>query len=381
MTPLMHDTPGEMTQPALNGVQDWKKGQCEAIPGQTMPNLNVVTRDYANIYNRWVSFGPLMKTKYGFHGIMLDGKPFYDEYINDPHTPKVEWGGEKYISLREAKEAANVVMFFSGVTNGEVDYQQWLIEEHHTGLHGANYNEAKESVKKIFGHDPSRVWTLKHKDLLPKAMEAAKTEYHGLADEIAGPDRNFRTTYDDIVAQPKRCLNSPLWTGDTRNGRSYNAYTNQIDFRLPWRTLTGRQHFYLDHPTYLEFGEALVTHKYKLDPSKMNEIKKSDRTGALHLNYITPHGKWQIHSTHYDNLRMLTLSRGGNSIWVNDKDADSIGIKDNDWVEAYNDNGVYCARAVVSARIPSGTAYAYHSQERVSLTGAYDKHPQVSDKK
>ncbi|MBI5180645.1 MAG: hypothetical protein HZA05_04490, partial [Nitrospirae bacterium] len=44
--------------------------------------------------------------------------------------------------------------------------------------------------------------------------------------------------------------------------------------------------------------------------------------------------------------------------------AESIGIKDNEWVEAYNDNGVYCARAVVSARIPSGTCFAYHSQER-----------------
>jgi len=96
----------------------------------------------------------------------------------------------------------------------------------------------------------------------------------------------------------------------------------------------------------------------------MNELVKSDKSGALVLNYITPHGKWQIHSTHYDNLRMLTLSRGGNSIWLNDKDSESVGIQDNDWVEAYNDNGIFCARAVVSARIPSGVAFAYHSQER-----------------
>ncbi len=364
MTPLMHDTPGEITQPAIPDVKDWKKGDCDLIPGVTGPNISVATRDYANVYNRYISLGPLMKGKYGFHNIMLDGGPFYKEYMNDAHTQTVEWGGEKYISLREAKEACNAVIFFSSLTNGEVNYQEWLIEEHHSGLHGEQYKEAKESVKKIFGHDPSRVWTLKHADLAPKAMDAAMGEYHSVADEVAGPDRNFRTSYDDIVAQPKRWLNSPLWSGDTRNGRSYTGYSNQIDFRLPWRTLTGRQHFYLDHPTYLEFGEALCTHKYKLDPNKMNEIKKSDKSGALHLNYITPHGKWQIHSTHYDNLRMLTLSRGGNVIWVNDRDSESVGIKDNDWVEAYNDNGVYCARAVVSARIPSGTCFAYHSQEK-----------------
>lgn len=363
-TPLMHDTPGEITQPALNGVQDWKKGDCEPIPGVTMGNMTVATRDYPNVYNRYISLGPLMKTKYGFHGIMLDGKPFFDEYINDYHTPTVEWGGEKYISIREATEACNVILFFSSTTNGEVNYHQWLIEEHHTGLHGAQYKEAKESVRKIFGHDPSRVWTTKHADLTPKADQAVKSEFHGLAEEIAGPDRNVRMTYDDIHAQPRRWLTSPCWSGDVRNGRSYTGYTNQIDFRLPWRTLTGRQHFYLDHPIYLDYGEALCPHKYKLDPNKMNELVKSDKSGALILNFITPHGKWQIHSTHYDNLRMLTLSRGGNTIWINDRDAESVGIMDNDWVEAYNDNGVFCARAIVSARIPSGVAFTYHSTER-----------------
>ena len=107
-----------------------------------------------------------------------------------------------------------------------------------------------------------------------------------------------------------------------------------------------------------------MTHKYKLDPSKMNELVKSDRTDAIVCNYITPHGKWQIHSSHYDNLRMLTLSRGGNCIWVNDRDAESVGIRDNDWVEAYNDNGIFVCRAIVSARIPSGVVFAYHSMER-----------------
>ena len=32
---------------------------------------------------------------------------------------------------------------------------------------------------------------------------------------------------------------------------------------------------------------------------------------ALVLRYLTPHGKWNIHSTYQDNERMLTLFRGG----------------------------------------------------------------------
>jgi len=82
------------------------------------------------------------------------------------------------------------------------------------------------------------------------------------------------------------------------------------------------------------------------------------------LNYITPHGKWSIHSTYSENHHMMTLSRGGYPVWLNDKDAAELGIKDNDWVELFNDNGVFVQRAIVSARIPRGTVFVYHATER-----------------
>ena len=34
LTPLLHDTPGELAQPE---VEDWKRGECEPVPGKTMP--------------------------------------------------------------------------------------------------------------------------------------------------------------------------------------------------------------------------------------------------------------------------------------------------------------------------------------------------------
>ncbi len=345
--PLGHDTPGEIAQPALNGIQDWKKGECELIPGKTTQGLTVIERDFANVDKMYKTVGPLMKGKYGFHGIMLDGKDLYANYLAQPHVNSHEVNGEKLIAIDEAKEVANVILAFSGTTNGEVGYRQWHEEEHHTGLHGENYDAAKKAVKSIYGDTV-------------EFREGA----HGLAEEIAGPDRNFTVTFDDIVAQPRRWLTSALWTGDNRKGRAYGTWTIQTERRVPWRTLTGKQHFYLDHPIFLQFGEGLCVNKHKLNPAKMNELQKSDKTDALQLNYITPHSKWAIHSTHYDNLRMLTLSRGGNSAWLNDKDAESVGIRDNDWIEAYNDNGIFVCRAVVSARIPTGTCYAYHSQER-----------------
>ena len=61
---------------------------------------------------------------------------------------------------------------------------------------------------------------------------------------------------------------------------------------------------------------------------------------------------------------MLSLSRGGPDLWLSREDAARIGVRDNDWIEAYNRNGVVVARAVVTHRMPRGTAYMYHAKDR-----------------
>jgi nitrate reductase alpha subunit len=149
------------------------------------------------------------------------------------------------------------------------------------------------------------------------------------------------------------------------NGRTYSAFCLNVERLVPWRTVTGRQHFYLDHEGYIAFGEHLPTYKPKPDPRTYGDIVKTEAEGrSIMLNYLTPHGKWHIHSTYYDNLRMLTLSRGIEPFWMNDKDAAEIDVKDNDWVEVYNDHGVVVTRSVVSARVPRGVCIYYHSPER-----------------
>ena len=95
------------------------------------------------------------------------------------------------------------------------------------------------------------------------------------------------------------------------------------------------------------FGEAEIGHVGELGVS---------------VRYLTPHNKWSIHSEYQDNLFMLSLSRGGQAIWISDKDAAKVGIRDNDWVEAVNRNGVVNARAIVSHRMPEGTVYMHHAR-------------------
>ncbi len=314
--PLQHDTPAEMAQPE---IRDWSKGECEAIPGKTMPGLVVVERDYVNLYNRMISFGPGARAGgLNMHGLSWSIEDAYDELVAT--RPTQQWGGKRYPSLLKASDAANVIMHLAPETNGEMAHRAFLAEEKKVGLPLTDLSEKSRSV---------------------------------------------RTTFDDIARQPKRLLTTPCWTGISNEGRPYSAYCLNVERLVPWRTLTGRQHFYLDHESYLAYGEHLPTYKPKLDQGLLQDLLVSRPEGkTIALNYLTPHGKWGIHSTYGDNHRMLTLSRGLHPFWINDRDADTIGLKDNDWVEVYNDHGVVVTRAVVTHRIPKGIAFIYHAPER-----------------
>jgi nitrate reductase alpha subunit len=316
--PLAHDTPDELAQPS---IQDWGKGECEAIPGKTMGHLIVVDRDYPNLYNQFISLGPLArKNGCGAHGVKYPVADIYDEVLASQTYALSEWGGQQYPSLRRAEEAADMILLLAPETNGELAYRAYQFIEKKVGL--------------------------------------------PLAD-LAEKSRHARVTYKDLQAQPRRLHNSPIWSGLIDDGRAYSAFTYNYDRHVPWRTLTGRQQFYLDHEGYIAFGENLPTYKPVPKPAQYGDLKYSSTEGkTLALNYLTPHGKWHIHSTYSDNHRMMTLSRGCEPLWMNDEDAVELGINDNDWVEAYNDNGVVCTRAVVSARIPRGICIQYHSPER-----------------
>jgi nitrate reductase alpha subunit len=300
-------------------VRDWSKGECEAIPGKTMPGLAVVERDYVHLHDRFVSYGPVVRNSgLSAHGITWPVDDLYDELVR--RGPTVEWGGARYPSIAQARDAAGVILHLAPETNGESAWRAYHAEEKKVGL--------------------------------PLTDLAEKT-------------RGVRITFDELARQPRRLLDSPCWTGITGGGRTYSAYCLNVERRVPWRTLTGRQSFYLDHPGFIAWGEALPTYKAKPEQAAVRDLAaKPDGRPALVLNYLTPHGKWGIHSTYTDNLRMLTLSRGGHPLWLNDQDAAELGIGDNDWVEALNDNGVVVTRAVVSARMPRGVCYLYHSPER-----------------
>lgn len=323
VTPLAHDSKGEMTQ-ALGEIKDWRKGEVEPILGKTMPNFSIVERDYTKIYDKFVTLGPnLEKGKIGAHGISYPVAEEYEDLkkINGTHYDENESLKSNLPMLTTAREAINAVLHLSSATNGQVSQKAFEIAE---GLFGVPLKDIS-------------------------AERAAE-----------------RITFQNITVQPREVIPTPVFTSANKSGRNYSPFTINIERQVPFRTLTGRQHFYLDHELFLQMGEALPVYKPTLPPMVFGTDDKKVVGGkdALVLRYLTPHGKWNIHTTYQDNLIMLTLFRGGPTVWIHNEDAESQGINDNDWVEVFNRNGVVTARAVVSHRMPKGTMFMYHAQDK-----------------
>ena len=184
---------------------------------------------------------------------------------------------------------------------------------------------------------------------------------------LAKPKEEEKIRWRDIVAQPRKIISSPTWSGLEDEHVSYNAGYTNVHEMIPWRTITGRQQFYQDHEWMRDFGEQLCSYKPPINLKTVAPVlnKKPNGNKEIVLNWITPHQKWGIHSTYSDNLLMLTLSRGGPIVWMSETDAKAAGIVDNDWIEIFNVNGSIAARAVVSQRVPEGMSMMYHAQERI----------------
>ncbi|MBV6413011.1 MAG: nitrate reductase subunit alpha [Xanthomonadales bacterium PRO6] len=324
LVPTLHDTPNEISMPFA--VTDWKKGECELIPGKTAPSMVVVERDYPNLYKKFSSLGPLLdRLGNGGKGMSWDTQDevaFLGRLNHHVSEPGISEGRPR---LETAIDAAEAIMHLAPETNGHVAVKAWASLEGFTGREHTHLAVGKE-------HEAIR----------------------------------FR----DIQAQPRKIISSPIWSGLEDEHVSYNAGYTNVHELIPWRTLTGRQQFYQDHEWMRAFGEGFMQYRPPVNTKTVKPLLGIKPNGhrEIVLNWITPHQKWGIHSTYSDNLIMQTLSRGGPIVWLSEDDARSAGIEDNDWIELFNVNGAIAARAVVSQRVMNGIAMMYHAQERIINT-------------
>ena len=326
--PLTHDTADAMANPH-GVVRDWKKGECEPVPGVTMPRLVAVERDYGAVAAKMNALGPLMDTL----GATTKGVTFelgaQVDYLRRKNGAVRGGVADGRPSLKRDVDVCEAILTLSGTTNGHLATQGFTTLEKRTGVRLAD-----------------------------------------LAEEHEGK----QITFADTQGPPVPVITSPEWSGSESGGRRYSPFTINVERKLPWHTLTGRMHFYLDHDWMTELGEGLPVYRPPLNMAALfaeptlghvSDGSAGQGVEGLTVRYLTPHNKWSIHSEYQDNLFMLSLSRGGQNIWMSDRDAAKVGIEDNDWIEAVNRNGVVVARAIVSHRMPEGTVYMYHAQDRL----------------
>ncbi|WP_084262348.1 nitrate reductase subunit alpha [Actinomadura formosensis] len=322
--PLTHDTPDETAQPG-GRVLDWAAGECEPVPGVSMPRLVAIERDYTAVAAKMAALGPLVDTLgTATKGITLvpSGAVDYLRRANGVVRGGVADGRP---SLARDVHMAEAILALSGTTNGQVAMQGWESLEKRTGVDLAD-----------------------------------------LAEERSGEHISFA----DTQVQPRAVITSPEWSGSESGGRRYSPFVVNVERKKPWHTLTGRMHFFLDHDWIHEYGEALPTYRPPLDYVRHfgEQGLREDGRPEITVRYLTPHSKWSIHSEYQDNLHMLRLFRGGPVIWMSPRDAARIDVRDNEWIEAYNRNGVVACRAVVTHRMPEGTVFMYHAKDRHLMT-------------
>ena len=317
--PLQHDSADATAQPGGH-VLDWKAVECEPIPGKTMPRMVMVERDYPAVADKMAALGPMVETV----GLTVKGVTTHPEaeveYLRGVNGAVVSGVAVGRPSLAKDIHAAEAILALSGTTNGRLAVEGFEALQRRTGIE--------------------------------------------LAD-LAKENEGRRITFADTQSRPVPVNTSPEWSGSETGGRRYSPFTINTERLKPWHTLTGRQHFYLDHDWMGELGEQLPIFRPPLDMTALfDEPAVGDTSGGITVRYLTPHSKWSIHSAYQDNLHMLTLSRGGQAIWISDVDAAKIGVKDNDWIECTNRNGVVNARAIVSHRMPEGLVFMYHAQDK-----------------
>ncbi|HDM1019406.1 TPA: nitrate reductase subunit alpha, partial [Staphylococcus aureus] len=280
-TPLSHDTKQEISTP-YGVVKDWSKGEIEAVPGRTMPNFAIVERDYTKIYDKYVTLGPVLeKGKVGAHGVSFGVSEQYEELKSMLGT----WSDTNDDSVRAnrpridtARNVADAILSISSATNGKLSQKSYEDLEEQTGMPLKDISSERAAEK---------------------------------------------ISFLNITSQPREVIPTAVFPGSNKQGRRYSPFTTNIERLVPFRTLTGRQSYYVDHEVFQQFGESLPVYKPTLPPMVFGNRDKKIKGGtdALVLRYLTPHGKWNIHSMYQDNKHMLTLFRGGPTVWISNEDA------------------------------------------------------------
>ena len=164
---FLHDTPGELAQSM--DVKNGKKVKLILFQVNQCQNIAVVERDYPNLYKRFTALGPLME-KLGNGGKGITWNTEHEvNLLGEINGVVTEEGVTKGLPKIESDiDAAEVILSLAPETNGEVAVKAWEALTKNTGREHAHLARPKEAEK---------------------------------------------IRFLDVVAQPRKIISSPTWSG------------------------------------------------------------------------------------------------------------------------------------------------------------------------
>ncbi len=128
---------------------------------------------------------------------------------------------------------------------------------------------------------------------------------------------------------------------------NYQLLASVVD-KQPYKTLTARQQFYIDHDWFLKEGEQLPMHR---DPISIK---------GYPLRMLMGHARHGVHSLYRDDSLLLSLQRGEPDIYVNRDDAQERGVADGELIRVFNSYGSFIANAHLTSGMQPGSLFMYH---------------------
>ena len=130
--PLAHDSSDATAQPG-GKVLDWRAGECEPIPGKTMPRLVTVERDYPALADKMAALGPLVETL----GLTVKGVTTHPDaevdYLRGVNGVSDRGVAAGRPSLAKDTHAAEAILALSGTTNGRLAVEGFEALQRRTG--------------------------------------------------------------------------------------------------------------------------------------------------------------------------------------------------------------------------------------------------------
>ena len=241
--PLLHDTPTELAQPFGGDGHDWKKGECEPMPGRNLPTLHLVERDYPNVYRKFTARSAAGQAGQRRQGHRLEHREGSEAGRRPQPSRRRERRQPGRPRIDSAIDAAEVVLALAPETNGQVAVKAW------------------EALSKITGREHAH---------------------------LALPKEDEKIRFRDIQVQPRKIISSPTWSGLEDEHVSYNAGYTNVHELIPWRTITGRQQFYQDHPWMQGSAKASSATGRRSTPDHREAVEQEAQNPEITLNWITP---------------------------------------------------------------------------------------------